>query len=131
MRQTISEKILARAAGKKDVQPGEIVDANIDLAMSHDNTFLVSTIFNEIGVKNVWNPDKIVIVLDHRTPANTIKTAENHKRIRKFAKKQNITHFFDVGEGVCHQVLPEKGFVSPGMLIVVLPIKHVNFMETL
>jgi len=118
MGQTISEKILAKASGNKDVCAGDFVDAEIDLAMSHDNTFLVSTIFNEIGVKNVWNPDKIVIVLDHRTPANTIKTAENHKHIRKFAKKQNITHFFDVGEGVCHQVLPEKGFVSPGMLIV-------------
>ena len=118
MGQTISEKILAKASGNKDVCAGDFVDAEIDLAMSHDNTFLVSTIFNEIGVKNVWNPYKIVIVLDHRTPANTIKTAENHKHIRKFVKKQNITHFFDVGEGVCHQVLPEKGFVSPGMLIV-------------
>ena len=118
MGQTISEKILAKHSGQKKVYAGEFVDADIDLAMSHDNTVLVSTIFNEIGVKKVWNPDKIVVVLDHRTPANTSKTAENHKIIREFIKEQNITNFFDIGEGICHQVLPENGFVCPGMLIV-------------
>ncbi len=118
MGQTISEKIFARHSGQKKVYAGEFVDADIDLAMSHDNTVLVSTIFNEIGVKKVWNPDKIVVVLDHRTPANTSKTAENHKIIREFIKEQNITNFFDIGEGICHQVLPENGFVCPGMLIV-------------
>ena len=118
MGQTISEKIFAKHSGQKKVYAGEFVDADIDLAMSHDNTVLVSTIFNEIGVKKVWNPDKIVVVLDHRTPANTSKTAENHKIIREFIKEQNITNFFDIGEGICHQVLPENGFVCPGMLIV-------------
>ncbi len=118
MGQTISEKILAKHSGQKKVYAGEFVDADIDLAMSHDNTVLVSTIFNKIGVKKVWNPDKIVVVLDHRTPANTSKTAENHKIIREFIKEQNITNFFDIGEGICHQVLPENGFVCPGMLIV-------------
>ena len=118
MGQTISEKILAKHSGQKKVYAGEFVDADIDLAMSHDNTVLVSTIFNEIGVKKVWNPDKIVVVLDHRTPANTSKTAENHKIIREFIKEQNITNFFDIGKGICHQVLPENGFVCPGMLIV-------------
>lgn len=118
MASTIAEKILARASGKKEVNAGEIVDANIDLAMSHDNTTLVSEIFKEMDKKNVWNSQRIVIVLDHRTPANTIKTAENHKLIREFVKKQNIKNLFDVGEGICHQVLPEKGFVHPGMLIV-------------
>lgn len=118
MASTIAEKILARASGKKEVKAGEIVDANIDLAMSHDNTTLVSEIFKEMDKKNVWNSKRIVIVLDHRTPANTIKTAENHKLIREFVKKQNIKNLFDVGEGICHQVLSEKGFVHPGMLIV-------------
>lgn len=118
MGQTISEKILAKHSGQKKVYAGEFVDADIDLAMSHDNTVLVSTIFNEIGIKKVCNPDKIVVVLDHRTPANTSKTAENHKIIREFIKEQNITNFFDIGEGICHQVLPENGFVCPGMLIV-------------
>ncbi len=118
MGQTISEKIFAKHSGQEKVYAGEFVDADIDLAMSHDNTVLVSTIFNEIGVKKVWNPDKIVVVLDHRTPANTSKTAENHKIIRGFVRKQGITNFFDIGEGICHQVLPENGFVCPGMLIV-------------
>lgn len=118
MAKTISEKILARAAGKKDIESGEIVDVKVDLAMSHDNTALVSKIFADIGLKKVWDADKIVIVLDHRTPANTIKSAKDHKLIREFVNKQNIQKFFDVGEGICHQVLPEKGFVLPGMLIV-------------
>jgi len=118
MASTIAEKILARASGKKDVESGEIVDANVDLAMSHDNTALVAKIFKKIGVKKVWDPKKITIVLDHRSPANTIKSAENQKFIREFVKEQNILNFFDVGEGICHQILPEKGFVRPGMLIV-------------
>jgi len=118
MGQTISEKILSKHSGQRKVYAGEFVDADIDLAMSHDNTVLISSVFNEIGVKKVWNPDKIVVVLDHRSPANTSKTAENHKIIREFVKKQNINNFFDVGEGICHQVLPENGFVGPGMLIV-------------
>ena len=118
MRQTISEKILSKHSGQKEVYAREFVDADIDLAMSHDNTVLVSNIFNEIGVKKVWNPSKIIVVLDHRTPANSIKTAENHKRIREFVKIQYIKHFFDVGEGICHQILPENGFVRPGMIIV-------------
>ncbi|MFW6120723.1 MAG: 3-isopropylmalate dehydratase large subunit [Petrotogales bacterium] len=118
MLSTISEKILARASGKKEVKAGEIVDANIDLAMSHDNAALVLKIFKKIDKPNVWNAEKIVIVLDHRTPANTIHSAESHKLIREFIKKQNIKNFFDVGEGISHQVLPEKGFIHPGMLIV-------------
>jgi len=118
MGQTISEKILSKHSGQKEVYAREFVDADIDLAMSHDNTVLVSNVFNEIGVKKVWNPSKIIVVLDHRTPANSIKTAENHKRIREFVKIQYIKHFFDVGEGICHQILPENGFVRPGMIIV-------------
>ncbi len=115
---TISEKILARAAGAGKVEAGEIIDASVDLAMSHDNAALVSKIFREIGVDNVWDRNKIVIVLDHRTPANTIKAAEAHKSIREFVREQGIENFYDVGEGICHQVLPEKGYVKPGMLIV-------------
>jgi len=118
MGQTISEKILAKHSEQKKVYAGEFVDAGIDLAMSHDSTVLISSIFNKICTKKVWNPDKIVVVLDHRSPANTSKTAENHKRIREFVKEQNVTNFFDIGEGICHQVLPENGFVRPGMLIV-------------
>ena len=118
MSKTIAEKVLARAAGKKDVEAGEIVNASVDLAMSHDNAALVSKIFKEIDVSKVWDPSKIVIIIDHRAPANTIKAAEAHKNIRIFLKEQGIKNFYDIGEGICHQVLPEKGFVRPGMLIV-------------
>ncbi|MCD6469106.1 MAG: 3-isopropylmalate dehydratase large subunit [Thermoplasmata archaeon] len=118
MGETIAEKILARAAGKKKVDAGDIVDASVDLAMSHDNAALVSKVFKEIGVSRVWDPSRIVIVLDHRVPANTIKAAEAHKSIREFVGEQGIKHFYDVGVGICHQVLPEKGFVRPGMLVV-------------
>jgi len=115
---TISEKILARSSDKNKVEPGEIIDAKVDMAMSHDNAALVSKVFNEIGVKNVWNPNKIIIILDHRVPANNIKAAEAHKRIREFIKRQGIKHFYDAGEGICHQVMIEKGHARPGMLVV-------------
>ncbi|RLF29403.1 MAG: 3-isopropylmalate dehydratase large subunit [Thermoplasmata archaeon] len=119
MGETITEKILARAAGKRSVEAGEFIEAEVDLAMSHDNTFLVSKIFREIREKNmVWNPDRVVVVLDHRSPANSIKTAEMHKDIRGFVEIHHIKNFYDVGEGICHQVVSEKGFVYPGMLIV-------------
>ncbi len=118
MGMTISEKILARVSGKERVEAGEIIEANVDLAMSHDNAALVSKIFKEIGVDKVWDSDKIVIILDHRAPANIIKAAEAHKSIREFIRGQGIKNFYDVGEGICHQVVPEKGYVKPGMLIV-------------
>ena len=118
MGQTIAEKILARASGRNEVYPGEFVDAEIDLAMSHDNTAYIKRIFDDIKVKRVWNPQRIVIVLDHRAPANDAVAAENHQLIRRFIQQQHIPYFYDVGNGVCHQVLAEEGFIHPGMLIV-------------
>jgi 3-isopropylmalate/(R)-2-methylmalate dehydratase large subunit len=118
MGKTISEKILARTAHKKTVETDEIIDAYVDVAMSHDNAALVSKVFKSIGIEKIWDSSKIVIILDHRAPANSIKTAEGHKAIREFVDAQNIKNFYDVGEGICHQIMPEKGFVRPGMLIV-------------
>jgi 3-isopropylmalate dehydratase large subunit len=86
--------------------------------MSHDNTALVIKNFNEIGIKSVWDPDKIIIPIDHRIPANTIEVAEAHKIIRDFARTQKIKNFLDLRFGICHQVLVEKGFVLPGELIL-------------
>ena len=117
----ISEKILARASGKDKVSPGEIVDAKVDIVMVHDLTGpLAVKSFRKIGVKKVWDKEKIVIILDHQIPANSIQTAELHKMLRVFAGEQGINNFYDVGQdgGVCHQVMPEKGFVKPGALIV-------------
>ncbi len=115
---TISEKVLARTGSKDTVTPGDIVSAKVDMAMSHDNAALVSKVFKTIGVEKVWDKNKIVIPIDHRAPANVIKTAEGHKSIREFVKEQQIPNFYDIRVGICHQIMPEKGHVSAGMLIV-------------
>ncbi len=119
MGMTIAEKILARASGRSSVSPDEVVVASIDLAMSHENADLVRKSFREIGVPRVWDPAKIVIILDHRVPAESEKTAATHKAIREFVHEQGIVHFYDVGRGgICHQVLAENGHVRPGMVVV-------------
>ena len=114
---TFAEKVLSRASGK-DAHVGDIVTAKIDLAMSHENSALVLRPFREMGAKEVWDPEKVVLLFDHRVPANTVKTAEGHKAVREFVRASRIPNFYDFREGVCHQVLPEKGHVLPGMLIV-------------
>jgi 3-isopropylmalate/(R)-2-methylmalate dehydratase large subunit len=116
---TIAEKILARASGRKQVSPGEIVEARIDVAMTHDiEGPMVVQGLRELGAKEVWDPSKIVIVFDHQVPANSIDAAMNHIMLREFAAEQKISNFYDVFEGICHAVLPEKGFALPGRLIV-------------
>ena len=119
MGMTLAEKILARASGREAVTPDEIVVARVDLAMSHENADLVRKSFLEIGAPQVWDPSKIVIIFDHRVPAESEKTATTHKAVREFAAAQGIQHFYDVGRGgICHQVLPENGHVRPGMVLV-------------
>jgi len=118
MGKTIAEKILAKKAGRKDVQPGEIVTCRVDLAMSHENARLVMRHFDKIGVDRVWDPDRIVIIFDHRVPAESEITAIGQKEIREFVKSQGIKHFYDINVGICHQVLAEKGFSRPGILLV-------------
>jgi 3-isopropylmalate/(R)-2-methylmalate dehydratase large subunit len=115
----ITEKILAKASGKKVVHPKEIVDANVDMIMVHDLTGpLAVEAFNKIGIKNVWDNQKIVVILDHQVPAESVKAAELHRTMRKFAQDQKI-RIYDVGKGgICHQVMPEKGHVLPGTVIV-------------
>ncbi|MFA5032061.1 MAG: 3-isopropylmalate dehydratase large subunit [bacterium] len=115
---TLAEKILARAGGKKIVTPGEIVTAKVDVAMSHENADVVLKAFREIGLNKVWAPEKIVILFDHRIPAESERTAATHKRVREFVAEQGITHFYDMRLGICHQVLPEKGHSMPGQLLV-------------
>jgi 3-isopropylmalate/(R)-2-methylmalate dehydratase large subunit len=115
----ITEKILAKASGKKAVHPGEIVDANVDMVMVHDLTGpLAVEAFKKIGIQKVWNNKKVVVILDHQVPAESVKAAELHKTMRQFAKDQNL-QIYDVGKGgICHQVMPEKGHVTPGAVIV-------------
>jgi 3-isopropylmalate/(R)-2-methylmalate dehydratase large subunit len=115
----ISEKILAKASGKNVVHAGEIADAKVDMIMVHDLTGpLAVEAFKRIGVNHVWDNKKVVIILDHQVPAESVKAAELHKMLRSFAKEQKI-RIYDVGKGgICHQVMPEKGHVLPGTVIV-------------
>ncbi|WP_088336400.1 homoaconitase large subunit [Methanopyrus sp. KOL6] len=118
MGKTMAEKILSRASGE-DAEAGDIVVANIDVAMVHDITGPITVQrFKEMGVERVWNPSKIVVLFDHQVPADSVEAAENHRMMREFVEEQGIEHFYDVREGVCHQVLPEKGHVRPGDVIV-------------
>jgi len=118
MGKTFAEKILALKSGKKSVITGEIVTVSPDIVMSHDNTAAIAKKFKQIGINKVKYPEKIVIPLDHCVPAATEKYAANHKEIREFVQEQKIENFYDINTGVCHQILPEKGHVLPGSLIL-------------
>ena len=115
----ITEKILAKASGKDVVHPGEIVDANVDMIMVHDLTGpLAVEAFKKIGAQKVWDSQKAVVIIDHQVPAESVKAAELHKTMRQFAKDQKL-RIYDIGRGgICHQVMPEKGHVVPGTVIV-------------
>jgi len=114
---TMAKAILGKKAGKK-VEVNEIIEVEPDILMTHENTAAISKKFYSTGVKKVWNPKKIIMPIDHCVPAANEKYAANHKLIREFAKEQNIKYFYDIKEGICHQVLPEKGHVLPGYLIL-------------
>ena len=125
MGMTIVEKILARASGVSKVKAGDVVEPRVNLAMSHENGALVINQFNEIykgtGYEaKVWDPSRIAIIFDHRVPAESAKTATNQKKIRDFVSKQGLAKFHDIrGDegGICHQILPENGYVLPGMVV--------------
>ncbi|MDL2246436.1 3-isopropylmalate dehydratase large subunit [Methanobrevibacter sp. OttesenSCG-928-K11] len=113
----ITEKILSNKAGH-EVVPGEIIEIDVDLAMSHDGTSPPTIkVFEKIADK-VWDNEKIAIVFDHNIPANTIGSAEFQKTATHFIINQNIKNHYTQGDGICHQVLPEKGLVEPGKVIV-------------
>ncbi|MDR2829911.1 MAG: 3-isopropylmalate dehydratase large subunit [Methanobrevibacter sp.] len=117
MSKTMSEKIFSNSTGD-DVVSGDILIADVDVAMTHDLTGPLSLkSFYEIG-ENVWDPDKIVIPFDHQVPADSLEAADNHIVMRRFVKEQKIKNFYDVNQGICHQILPELGHVVPGEIIV-------------
>jgi 3-isopropylmalate/(R)-2-methylmalate dehydratase large subunit len=119
MSMTMSEKILAKASGNDKVEAGDIIMADIDVAMVHDLTGpLTLQSLEQINTDKVWDPDKIVIPFDHQVPADSLDAAKNHQIMRDFVKQQGIKNFYDVYEGVCHQVVPEKGHALPGTVIV-------------
>jgi 3-isopropylmalate/(R)-2-methylmalate dehydratase large subunit len=116
--QTFAQKALARAAGLDFVEVGQVVDARPDVVLSHDNTADIRRTWLEFGQERVTIPEKLAITLDHAVPAPTTKHAQNHAEIRAFVKEQGIRNAFDVGRGICHQVLSEEAIVLPGQLIL-------------
>ncbi|MBI1911611.1 MAG: 3-isopropylmalate dehydratase large subunit [Deltaproteobacteria bacterium] len=117
---TITEKIFAKHAGVKEVTPGDLVNAKVDIALGNDITAPIAIHeFKRIGAKKVFNKNKVVLVPDHFTPNKDIKSAEQCKVLREFAIEQKLTHYYDGGEvGVEHALLPEKGVVVPGDLVI-------------
>lgn len=126
MSKTMVQKILARATGKSHVEVGDVVEPLVSLAMSHENAALVMNQFQEIFIgtnfePKVWDPSRIAIIFDHRVPAESKKTATNQKKIRGFVEEQGIAKFHDIrGDegGICHQILPEYGYIRPGGVVV-------------
>ncbi|HRT09637.1 MAG TPA: aconitase family protein, partial [Candidatus Paceibacterota bacterium] len=123
---TLAEKILARASGLASVKPGDVVEPRVDLAMSHENAALVINQFLEIfkGTSlppRIWDARRVAVIFDHRVPAESPKTASNQKKVREFVQSQQVDKFHDIrGDvgGICHQVLPENGYVLPGTVVV-------------
>ena len=119
MGKTFAEKVLAKKSGQPEVVPGQIVIVHPDHLLTHDNTApIVGKIKGDLDEFGVARPDMPVIVLDHVIPAASEKTATNHKIARQFAATHKLPNFFDVGTGVCHQVLVEKGLALPASIIV-------------
>ncbi len=118
MAQTLSEQILSNSVGRL-VQGGEFVVVTPDVVMSHDSLTpgIIKILQIELGKPGVMNPDQVVIVFDHVVPPATIGTANMQNQVRKFASKQGI-RLFDVGRGICHQVLIEEFIAAPGMLVI-------------
>ena len=118
MGMTLAEKILAAHCGEKEVHPGQFINARVDIVMASELSGVVAIEeFEKIRGARVWDPAKVVFVMDHFTPAKDIQSAEIVKRCREFAREHGPT-FFEVGRaGIQHILLPERGMVSPGDII--------------
>ena len=120
MPMTITEKILAAHAGRETVSPGELIQVEVDLALANDITApLAIAVFDNLGAQEVFDREKIALVPDHFVPNKDIASAQQVKVSREFAQRHRIKHFFELGEtGIEHVILPEKGLVSPGDLVI-------------
>ncbi|MFC1511439.1 3-isopropylmalate dehydratase large subunit [Candidatus Margulisiibacteriota bacterium] len=120
MNQTITQKILAKHAGKKSVEPGDLISCKVDLVLGNDVTTPPAIKqFEKIGVRKVFDKKKIYLVPDHFTPAKDIKSAQQVQMMREFAKKYGIVNFFEIGcMGIEHVLLPEMGAIKPGDLVI-------------
>ena len=120
MPMNMTEKILAKAAGKDAVCAGDLITAEIDVIMCHDVTTPPAiSMLKENGIDKVFDPERIVVTPDHFQPAKDIKSAELHKRLDTWAREKKIKHYYPIGKaGVCHALLPEQGHIRPGEVIV-------------
>src|SRR5262249_45112067 len=121
MGMNMTEKILARASGRQEVKPGDLVLARVDFAMGHDLTIPPSgeSMREQMGANHVWDPERVAVVQDHFQPAKDTASAVLGRMTREFARDMNIRWYFEVGQGgICHTVLPERGLVLPGELVV-------------
>ena len=113
------EKIMAKAAGKDSIFTGEIINCKVDMAGINDLYLQTIRSFHEIGGDRVFDPARLMVFLDHYAPASSITQAENQKQFRSFCRDQGIDLLMDIDQGVCHQVLADKGFSYPGEILVV------------
>ena len=117
---TMAEKILAAHAGLEEVRPGQLVECDLDLVLANDITAPIAIkVFNELGAERVFDSERVCLVPDHYAPNKDIKSAEQAKTMRDFARAQGVTHYWEVGcMGVEHALLPEQGVVVPGDLVI-------------
>jgi len=120
MGMTISQKILAAHAGREYLEPGELINCKLDLVLGNDVTAPVAiSEFNRLGLQEVFDQERVVLVPDHFMPAKDIKSAEQAKTVRDFARGFNIKNYFEIGAmGIEHCLLPEQGLVGPGDLVI-------------
>lgn len=120
MAMTITEKILARHANRDHVSPGDLIEVNVDMALANDITApLAIKVFEEIGARRVFDQHKIALIPDHFVPNKDIESAEQAKVMREFSTQHQIEHYYEVGRsGIEHVLLPEKGLVIPGDLVI-------------
>src|SRR3990172_7147430 len=120
MGMTITEKLIAAHCGRDSVRPGEFAYADVDIALGNDITAPIAIReFEAAGIQKVFDPGRIVLIPDHFTPNKDIKSAEQSKLMRRFAREQELTHYYEVGRcGIEHAFLPEQGIVVPGDLVI-------------
>lgn len=118
MAMTATEKILARASGNRVVEPGDVVVIEPDVILSHDNTAAIAELFEQLPHRRIRYPERLAITLDHAVPPPSARHARNHQAVRRFVRAHGIRNFYEVGRGICHQVLCEESLVGPGMTLL-------------
>ena len=116
-RATLSEQILSRAAGRK-VRAGELAIVNVDRCMTHDSLTpeVIDVLHNGLGAQHVHDPDRVIVIMDHVAPASSVATANAQVEVREWVANEGISHFYDVGSGICHQLMIEERLVQPGQV---------------